>query len=131
MMIVLPLVPILIGIFCILLGAFSEIQESINTITIILIIIASLIFLGIIIFNWTKKKSIINKIVTTATCLVSDFASMGIILYFMEQIGKIEFSVLGLVEFLFVLVVGGCICVAIIIGLISLCFGLAERGINN
>ena len=121
MWIVVPLVPILIGIFCISFGLFGEIQSHLQTINTIVMVIMALVFIGIAIYNITRRTSVLQKVFSTITCVICGIISTTVLRFLIQELAAIEFGLFGLLEFAFVLLLGGSICSLIVIGCIMVC----------
>lgn len=126
MIIILPLVPIIIAIICIALGLFGEIQSNLSTINTILIVVVSLVFAGLGIYGLTRKTEIIRKILGIVACGIGDFISTKVLMFLIKELASIEFGLIGLLEFVFVLALGGCICLAIVLGCICACCKIVD-----
>lgn len=127
MYIVLPLLPILIALLFIAFGIFGEIQSNIDAINTIVIIAVAITFIGIAIYNLTRDYVTRNKkILSTIACGVLGTISGYVMHYFVSALGAIEFGILGLIEFIFVLIMGGSICLLIVLGCVVACCWFGE-----
>lgn len=120
MVIIVPLVPIIIGILCIVFGLFGEFSSNIQTITNIVLIVNIIIFLCIAIYNVTREISSLRKYFSLVVVTILGTISGFIIKFFMDALGAIDFSIIGLIEFIFVGGLGGCIALLLILGCIQL-----------
>lgn len=126
MWIIVPIAPIAIAVICIALGLFGEIQSNLGTISTILTVIVVIIFVGIAIYNLVQKISSTRKTVSTIACAAGGVISSLALRTFISALAEIEFGLLGLLEFAFVGVMGGCICLLIVIGCIYACCWIGE-----
>ena len=121
MWIIIPLAPVVIAILCIALGLFGEIQRNLQTINTILIVVVAIVFIGIAIYNATRRISTVSKVCSTIACAAGGVVSSLVLNYFISALASIEFGILGLFEFVLVLVMGGCIALLIVLGCIYAC----------
>lgn len=122
MWIIVPLAPIVIVVLCIALGLFGEIQSNLPTINLIISIVVAAVFIGIAIYNATRKITTFSKVCSTIACTAGGIISSLVVNYFIGQLAAIEFGILGLLEFVFVLVMGGSIALLIVLGCICACY---------
>lgn len=122
MWIVLPLAPIVIALFLITAGVFGEIQSNLDTINMILTICNTLVFIGIAIYNLTRDYiSIVKKIFSSVSCCVLGIVSAFVLKFFLSELASIDMGILGVLEFGFVGIAGGCITLMIVCGCIMAC----------
>lgn len=122
MIFIIPLLPIAIALFLIVAGVFGEIQSNINTINTILTICVAVVFAGISIYNLTRDYvSMIKKVFSTLSCGIFGFISSFVLKNFLHELASIDMDVLGVIEFGFVGIIGGCIALLVIMGCIWVC----------
>ncbi len=126
MIFIFPLVPIIIAIICIALGLFGEIQSNLSTINTVLIVVVSLAFAGLGIYGLTRKTEPIRKVLGLISCGIGGFISTKVLTYLIKELASIEFGLLGLFEFVFVLVLGGSLCLLIVLGCICACCKIVD-----
>lgn len=126
MIFIIPLAPIVIALICIGLGVFGKVQDNISTISNVLMIVSIIVFAGMAIYNLFSNISTMRKIFSTITCAVLGTISTWILTAFVHELGEIEFGLLGLIEFAFVLMMGGSICLGIVAGCVYLCMMFSE-----
>ncbi len=116
MIFIFPLAPIVLAVLLIAFGLFGEISSNMDTIATIVMVINIIIFLGIIIYNLTRDTLPARKAFSVAVPVVLGMVASFILKYFCSALAAIEFSILGMFEFVFVLVVGGSICLLLVGG---------------
>ena len=121
MIIILPLLPIVIGVVLIVLGLFSELQSHLTAINTFLMIVNIVIFGGIGIYNLTCNISTTKKTLSSIACVASCIVSGITINTFIDALAEIEFGLLSIVELALVGGIGGPIALIIIIGCIMAC----------
>ena len=121
-----PLLPILIAILLIAMGVFGEIQSNLDTINTVLVIVVSVVFTWIGIYNLTQNISTTRKVLSTICCIGAGILSSMVLCYLIKVIAAIEFGILGLIEFIFVLVIGGGLALVAIIWSIIGCLWFSD-----
>lgn len=121
MIVILPLLPIVIGVVLVALGLFGELQSHLAAINIFLIIINVIIFGGIGIYNLTCNISTTKKVFSSIACVVFGIVSGITINTFIGVLAEIEFGLLAIVELAVVVCIGGPLALLIIIGCIMAC----------
>ncbi len=124
--VIFPLTPILIGIVCIALGLFGEIQSNLGAISTFLNVLVIIVFLGIAIYNLTRQITVVKKVVSTIACVVLGTIAGIVLNTFIRALAEIEFGLLGLIEFVFVVIMGGSIALLIVLGCIMACCWFSE-----
>lgn len=122
MIVILPLAPIVLVLFILAGALFSEAQSWLNTLNVVMLVLVACIFIGIAIYNLTRDYvSLEKKVISTLSCAVLGTVSGFAVNYFLNALAEIELGVLGVLEFALVLVMGGSICLLIVIGCICAC----------
>ena len=126
MIIILPLLPIALFLFFLAVGIVGEIQSHITTISNVIFIIALVIFAIIAIRNLLSSVSTTRKVLSSIFCVALGGASSYLLKWFVLELGAIELGILGLIEFVFTLIVGGAICLLIYGGCMYFCCWLGD-----
>ena len=121
MWIIVPLAPIAIALFLLAGGVFGELQSSLHTINTIVIILNVLIFGGIGIANLFCSISTTKKVLSTICCSALGTLSGLVLNGFINALAAIKLDPLGVFEFAFVLLMGGCLVLLVVIGCIMAC----------
>lgn len=118
-----PLAPIVIAVFLIGSGLASELQQRLDGILLVLTIIVALIYLFIAISNLVDKSlSKTRKVISTIACVVCTFISRAAMRIFIGELASIKSDLFMLIEFAFVAVVGGALCLLVVYGLMYFCY---------
>lgn len=118
-----PLAPIVIAIFLIGTGVASELQQRLDNILIILTIIMIILYVFIAISNLVDRcLSVTRKVISTIACVAGAVISRMAIKMFLEELASIKSDVFMLIEFAFVAVVGGAICLLVVFGIMYFCY---------
>ena len=118
-----PLVPILIAVFLIGSSVASELQQRLDNILVVLTIIIIIAYLIIAISNLVNKYlSVTRKVISSISCVVGAIISRVAVKMFIEELASIKSDVFMLIEFAFVAVVGGCICLLVVSGIMYFCY---------
>lgn len=123
---VFPLTPILIAIFVIVFALIGGIQQNLDKISPVLIFLVVLIFVIFAIYNLTRRMTVSRKVCSTIACAMGGGISAFVMNYLLDALAAIEFGIFGVIEFVFVLGVGGGIAGLIILGCICVCFWLGD-----
>lgn len=127
---ILPLGPILIALVLIVAAVFNAIQggiqSNLDTINTVLIVCVAVVFGGIAIYNLTQGISSVKKVFSTLTCGVLGVASVFVLKYVLQELASIDTGISGLIEFIFVAVVGGGLALLIVLGCIRVCLWFSD-----
>ena len=118
-----PLVPILIAVFLIGSSVASELQQRLDSILVILTVIIIIAYVIIAISNLVNKYlSTTRKVLSTIFCVVGAIVSRAAVKMFLSELASIKSDVFLLIEFAFVGLVGGAICLLVVIGCMYFCY---------
>ncbi len=116
MIIIMPLFPIAIAIIVLSFALFGEFTDNVDTISTVVMVLSVIVFLCVLIYCLTRDVSAGRKVFSSIVTIGAGAFSTFILTQFIQGLGEIELSLLGLMEFAFTAVAGGGIVLAIVVG---------------
>ncbi len=111
MFIIVPLVPIIIAILLLIYGLLLDVSSEVTTIITVALILVSILFLALIVYNFCREATIVNKVGGSVILIISAIICMIETKTFFLGLAESAntSSGWGPIEFGFVLIFGGII----------------------